>query len=197
MLLLGSQLLVARRTRRIVNLGLVGATMLVVALGAWALVAFDTQQDALVRSQREGSDQLVVLSVARILALRSLSDENLDLIERGTEPTYQQDFADVTARIGEADGTTGLLATAAQLADRTGTGAGIDGITGRYGDYLAQHQRVRQLDDAFEYRDAVGVAVTARPRPRPRWTRRSRPRSRRPGCASPSTHRTHGDPYGH
>ncbi len=85
-LLVAAQVLVALRTRRVLNLGLVGATVIVAALGARALLALDAQEQALSRSQREGSDQLIVLSTARILALRSLSDENLHLIERGTDP---------------------------------------------------------------------------------------------------------------
>ena len=86
-------------------MGLLGATVLVAALGAWTLVGSTAQGSALVRSQREGSDQLIVLSRARILALRSLSDENLRLIERGTEASdLEEDFAAVTTSVGGADG---------------------------------------------------------------------------------------------
>ena len=96
-LLLATQVVVTWRTRRLLNVGLLGATVLVGALGAWTLVRIDWQGSALVRSQREGSDQLIVLSRARILALRSLSDDNLRLIERGTDTSYlDEDFAAVT-----------------------------------------------------------------------------------------------------
>ena len=96
-LLLATQVVVTWRTRRLLNVGLLGATVLVGALGAWTLVRIDGQGSALVRSQREGSDQLIVLSRARILALRSLSDDNLRLIERGTDTSdLEEDFAAVT-----------------------------------------------------------------------------------------------------
>jgi hypothetical protein len=152
-LLVATQVLVALRTRRVLNAGLVGATVIVAAVGVWALIALDEQQQALVRSQREGSDQLIVLSTARISALRSVSDENLDLIERGVEPSYLEDFETNRTSIG---GEGGLLDQATLLAERTGSTAAVDGISGLWNEYLVVHDRLRQLD----YPEAVRVAVT-------------------------------------
>jgi hypothetical protein len=135
--------------------------VLVAGLGAWTLVVIDDQGSALVRSQREGSDQLIVLSYARILALRSLSDDNLRLIERGTDTSdLEEDFATVTAQVGGADGSGGLLGTAAGLAERTASTAETERIRERWAEYMALHERVRQLDDAGEFRPAVDLAVT-------------------------------------
>ena len=122
-LLLFAQALVSVRTRRLLNVGLLGATAIVVALGAWAGLTLHSQQASLLRSQREGSDQLIVLSTARILALQSLSAENLRLIERATEP-HLEHFEEATASIGAPDGATGLLGAAARLAARTGSTEG-------------------------------------------------------------------------
>ena len=158
-LLVAVQVMVALRTRRILNLGLVGATVIVAALGAGALVALDLQGRALARSQREGADQLIVLSTIRILALRSLSDENLYLSERGTDQTYRDDFTEMTRSIGGADGSGGLIGSAALLAHRTGRSSVIEGIRQRWVDYLAIHDRVSQLDDDGSYRPAVNLAV--------------------------------------
>jgi hypothetical protein len=156
-LLLATQVFVALRTRRVLNAGLVAATLIVVAIGAGALVALDEQQEALVSSQREGSDQLIVLSNARILALRSVSDENLDLIERGVEPSYLEDFATNRTHIS---GEGGLLDEATRLAERTGSTAAVGGIRGLWNEYLAVHERVRQLDGDGVYKQAVRVAIT-------------------------------------
>jgi hypothetical protein len=158
-LLLVTQLFVARRTRRIVNVGLAASTVLLLGLGGWAAGAMHSEQRALVDAQREGSDHLLVLSTARILALRSLSDENLDLIERGTEPKYLEDFDDVTARISRDEDRSGLLPWAGRIADRTGVELGIDTILQRYGRYLDVHEEVRALDDGARYDEAVGRAV--------------------------------------
>jgi hypothetical protein len=109
----------------------------------------------LLRSRREGSDQLIVLSTARILALQSLSDENLDLIERDTDQSHREHFAAVTESIGTR------LEIAARLAEHTGSAEAVAGIAQRYADYLAVHARVRQLhDDAGSYGKAVDLAVT-------------------------------------
>ena len=160
--LLATQVLVTWRTRRLLNVGLLGATVLVGALGAWTLVRLDAQGSALASSQREGSDQLTVLSTARILALRSLSDDNLRLIERGTDTSdLEDDFATVTASVGGADGSGGLLGTAARYAARTGSTTEIERIRERWAEYMAVHDQVRALDDAGEYRDAVVLAFSA------------------------------------
>lgn len=159
-LLVAAQVFVAVRTRRVLNVGLLGATLIVAALGAGALLALDAQEQALARSQREGSDQLIVLSTARILALRSLSDDNLHLIERGTDPAYREDFDLVATRVGGTNGSGGLLDDAMRLAERTGSTAAIADIRRLWDEYLALNGRVRQLDDAGEYLPAVRVAVT-------------------------------------
>ena len=72
-LLVLAQVLVSVRTRRLLNVGLLGATALVVALGVWAALTLHSQQASLLRSQREGSDQLIVLSTARASSLSSPS----------------------------------------------------------------------------------------------------------------------------
>jgi hypothetical protein len=156
-LLLATQVLVALRTRRVLNAGLVGATVIVTAVGAWALLALEEQQEALVRSQREGSDQLIVLSNARILALRARSNENLHLIERGAEPSFLEEF-DTMRAFMSGDG--GQLDQAALLAERTGSTGAVRDIRSLWDQYLAVHDRVRQLDAANQYTPAVGVAVT-------------------------------------
>jgi hypothetical protein len=155
-LLVATQVLVARRTRRVLNAGLVGATVVVAAVGAWAMVALDQQQEALIRSQREGSDQLITLSNARIFALRARSNENLHLIERGAEPSFLEEFDTIQVFMSREGG---QLDQAAQLAERTGSAGAVRDIRGLWDRYLAVHDRVRQLDEANQYTQAVRVAV--------------------------------------
>ena len=173
--LLLTQLYLLWRTRRVVNVGLAAATVVVIGLCVVAVVLLDSQRRSLSTSQREGSDPLVMLSTARILALRSLSDENLDLIERGTEPAHMEDFDDVTAGAGE------LLERASQAADAS---PGVRSIIGRYDDYLAVHGQVRQLagDGAFDAAEAVAVSelATAAGAPRRGVDQRDRGSHRRP-----------------
>lgn len=151
------QVYLARRTRRVCNLGLATATLLVVGLCAWVVAGLEAQRESLLRSQRDGSDPSLVLSTARILALRSLSDENLDLIERGTDQANIDDFEAVTASIGDSD--SGLLAIAAGDTIDGRAGSGVERIIELHGDYLAAHDRVRELAAADDYRSATEVAV--------------------------------------
>ena len=120
-LLIGVQLFVTRRTNRIVNVGLAAASVLIVVMLVWTVTRFTSEQDALVRAQRNGSDQMQVLSAARFLTLRAQSDDNLALVERGPGDAYLEDFDTFSARLGGRDGTGGLLGDARAIARRTGS----------------------------------------------------------------------------
>ena len=143
-----------RRTRRLFNVGLVGATVSIAAVGVLAVTVFVAQRDSLTDSQLEGSDPLVALSTARILALRSLSFANLDLIERGTVPAYGEDFEAAAQDVGRR-----LRAAAEQAADPA-AGGRIAAIAERYDTFLAVHDEVQQLGAAGSYADADSLAVT-------------------------------------
>ena len=158
-LLAGVHLFLTARTRRLLNAGLIGAAVIVVAASAWTSVGLRAQRDALTRSQREGSDPLLVLSTARILALRSLSDENLDLIERGTNEADMEDFDAVTASIAGSEGTHGLLDQAAEAAVDAAAAARVAELGALHARFLAVHGRVRDLA-ADDYNKAIAIAVT-------------------------------------
>ena len=101
-----TQLFVTSRSRRWLNAGLLVAAAIVVAAAVTTWLVLDRQADALAESRDDGADLATTLSTARIVTLRSLSDENLDLIERGTEDDYREDF-DVridSLGLGETDG---------------------------------------------------------------------------------------------
>jgi hypothetical protein len=107
-LIVGMMVYLAVRTRRTINVGLALAAVIVIVMTATATIAFVRQQDALKRAQSRGSDPLQVLSVARILTLRTFSDDNLDLVERGATSGYQQDYKRLADGLHNSS-TTGLL----------------------------------------------------------------------------------------
>ncbi len=144
-------IVVASRTRRIINVGLAAAVVVVVALLVVPTVAFARERDALRRSQTKGSDPLQVLSTARILALRTFSDENLDLIDRGATSEYMPDFARIAGMLQGTAATKGLLAQ-----DFVG-----ERVTLAFRQYLAAHHAVRSADAAGEYTRAVFIATSA------------------------------------
>jgi hypothetical protein len=153
-----TQVFLARRTRRVLNLGLLAATVLVVGVAVWTASALSRERSNLVAGQREGSDHFLVLSDARILTLNAMAEENLDLIERGTEPTHIPNFDAATTAIGDED--SGLLGEAERLAEDTGIGAGsLAEINEQYLRFLAFHDEVRALEGDGSYTDAVDKAT--------------------------------------
>jgi hypothetical protein len=154
-----TQAFVTWRSRRWLNAGLLVAVGLVVGAALVASALLRRHADALVESHDEGADLVVSLSAARILTLRSVSDENLDLIERGTVAEYVPDFDRSLASIG-AGGAGGLLGRAATAAPDDVTRAALARLRERYGDYVTAHDEVRRLDEQGDYRGAVEAAVT-------------------------------------
>ena len=158
-LLIGAQIFVARRTNRVLNIPLVAATVLVLVLLVWTLTRFNSEQDNLVRAQRNGSDQMQLLSSARILNLRMQSDDNLALVERGTGDAYVTDFDTFSDRLGGKDGTGGLLGDASQIATRTGSEARIHALGEQFVAFGAEHEQVRALDTQGQYDAAVARSI--------------------------------------
>ena len=146
-----SQLYLARRTNRVLNVPVLIATVLVVVLGALLLHAFVAEQHDLHQAQVQGSDPVQVLSQARILALRAQGDESLFLVEPLSGAQYQADFDNVIAKLGGKDGSGGLIAEASQVAGVS------DG--GYLGPYLRAHQSVNQLNGEGQYDQAVKEAT--------------------------------------
>jgi len=75
--IVGAQVFLARRTHRIFNVLLVVATVVLVGLATWIMIALTSAQDSLARAQRDGSDAVQVLSAARILWLRAQARRRL------------------------------------------------------------------------------------------------------------------------
>jgi hypothetical protein len=155
LLLLGVQLFVTHRTNRVVNVGLAGASILVIVMLVWTVTRFASEQDALVRAQRNGSDQMQVLSAARFLTLRAQSDDNLAHVERSAGDTYLEDFDTFSARLGGQDGTGGLLGEARTIARRTGSQDNIRRLGAQFATFRAEHDEVLSLDDQARYDEAV------------------------------------------
>jgi hypothetical protein len=146
-LLVGMMVFVAVRTRRTINVGLAIAVVVVVLLTVTATFAFVRQQDALKRARSRGSDPLQVLSVARILTLRTFSDDNLDLVERGATAGYQHDFDD--------------LATALHDPAKPGLLDGPDASPALLADFLSYRQRHQMMWNRYDNGDYNGAVDAA------------------------------------
>ena len=143
-LVLGS-LLLARRTRRLINVPIAIGAVLVAAALVWTVVVVATTgrdvRDTVDTSLR-GAD---ALSRARTAAFDAQSAESLTLINRGNGAANEADWrladAEVVAAVDEA-----CAATDACFADL-------------WAPYQAGHQAVRALDDEGDYDGAVDLST--------------------------------------
>jgi hypothetical protein len=158
-LLLLVQGYVRRHSNRLLNVGLVSASVLVLLIMVGTLWKFAQAHDALNRAQSRGSDSVEVLSSARILALIAQSNANLALIERGSGDVYLARVDRVMGDLGARDGKRGLLGYARDLATRTGEGDQVGHLAAQFRHLRDVHAQVRQLDDDGNYEAAVGLSV--------------------------------------
>jgi hypothetical protein len=160
MLLVVVQVLVTRRTHRLMNIGLVLATVIVVIVVGWTIGRLAAEQSALEAARREGSDAVQVFSAMRILALRAHNDDNLVLIDRGGGEQYVSDYEAIERRLEGAEGNGGLM----RLADAVATGENaadrVEDVRAQLAAFTEAHGAVREHDDAGAYEEAVSVAVT-------------------------------------
>jgi hypothetical protein len=92
-LAVGAQLQVSRRFRRLINFGLAVTTVLVVGVGAWTLVATGSASGSVTSSERKGTVPLTTITHARILAQQARADDELALVTRDSDPSFEQDFS--------------------------------------------------------------------------------------------------------
>jgi hypothetical protein len=169
-LLVAMQIYIARATRRIVNPPLALATLILVALVTWVVVAFAVEQHNLSTAQSNGSDPVELLTATSILASRAQANESVALSSRGGgEEEKRLDDVDrgfralvepigtATARSARDSG--GLLAVAAS---RTGhSTAAIDAIYEAYRRYRDAHDKVVAQEREGDFTQAVELATVS------------------------------------
>ena len=83
--LIATQIFVTRVSRRILNVWMVLATLVILGVSVWTVVGLLGQRNALIRAQRNGSDSVEVLTASRVLLSRAQSDQSLTLVNRGSD----------------------------------------------------------------------------------------------------------------
>jgi hypothetical protein len=157
-LLVATQLGLARFSHRILNVPLVAATFVLVALAVWVLLALDAEQSSLSAAQRKGSDSVQVLSAVRVLGLRAQRDEGLALVARGGD-TQDLDDVDTVMRTLRPGQRTGLLAEARMLAARAGSTRAIDELVTSFADYQRVHRRVAAAEIGGDFTAATNAFI--------------------------------------
>jgi hypothetical protein len=109
-----------RRTHRVVNYGLLAASLALVACTLWLAVAFVVARSDLQRGVGHGSTPAESLAKAAIYTQQIRADEVLNLISRSGDKPFLQDSQSVRHILGPGPGT---LLTAAGQASPSGAGA--------------------------------------------------------------------------
>ena len=152
-----TQVYLTRRTQRLVNRGLAGASVAAVVLLAWVLGSWISVAADLHRADRAGSAQVQAIAAARILALQARADEALTLVARGSGAAFETDFADRMTRLADPGG---ALDTAARLATDLVVRDALAQARVALDAWRADHAQVRAADDGGDYPAAVAIAVT-------------------------------------
>ena len=137
-LLVGAQVFLARLSRRIINLPMAAATVVLVALSVWSVVGLINEENAL-SSARSDSDSVELLSASRVLLSRAQSDQSLTLANRGSDQTDPADRRAVLRVLARRDG---LVAAAAG----TTAPAAAHRLRAELGSYRAETARVAALE---------------------------------------------------
>jgi hypothetical protein len=161
-ILVGAQRYVTRVSRRILNVWMLLATLVIGAVSVWAVVGLVAERNALIRAQRKGSDSVEVLSASSVLLSRAQTDQSLTLVNRGSDQTAPADFEVVLNALSPQGG---IIGEGAALAARTRTPAAGDQLAREFGAYRAETAQVTRIQKSGRIGDAISVAVADAARP--------------------------------
>jgi hypothetical protein len=156
--LVAAQVLVARRSRRTFNLGLVAASLVTALALLWSTVALSASTGRLENGRGSPAEQVSVLANAGRAALQARANESLTLVARGGGATFEKQF---TAKMDEligVDGRGGLLAEALAQADDTDRAA-IGQARDEANRWRTLHLEVRSADNGGDWNRAVELAT--------------------------------------
>ncbi|GGO81016.1 hypothetical protein [Wenjunlia tyrosinilytica] len=165
--LLWAQRRMFRRTKRVFNVGLLGATAALATVLVWLVVGHTLARGGLTESNDHGAKSLQVLSEARITALKARGDEGLTLVARGSgavyEETYKADMRQLSS--GGSDLRDGaLLERALLLADDTSGSGPVNLAIGDVRTWKSVHAQARRSDDSGSYDEAVAYVIGGKDR---------------------------------
>ena len=136
-----SQVALARRSHRRFNSGLVLASVLMAVLVVWLTVAGLVSTQAATSAQTHGGEPLNTAVRARILAQQARAEEILGLLKRGSDSMSDMRFDERTAQIG-------------WLLDEHGVDGAADALHG----WMHSHDEIRHKLAGGDYDGAVAIA---------------------------------------
>jgi hypothetical protein len=143
-----------RRTRRLLNPGLVAATAALVLSMGWLLAAFAVQGNEVSMAKKQGADQVRILATAQVQSLQARTDEMLTLVGRGTANDKEVDYV-TNAELG--------LGASLHRADAAATDVQSDTLARKAisdeAAWLTAHRKLRADDQQNNYDAAVNSAL--------------------------------------
>lgn len=159
------QVLLLRRTKRVFNPGLLGATASVLAALLWLAIGSLAGGGDLADSRSHGALPLRSLNQARIEALQSRAAENLDLVARGASDSYTRRWTEVTAALAGPPTADGASRGPGGELDRARTGApaeagaALGGARAQFATWDARHRAAAASNDAGDYTSALKATI--------------------------------------
>ncbi|WP_406204157.1 hypothetical protein OH807_28275 [Kitasatospora sp. NBC_01560] len=161
------QMVLFRRTNRVFNPGLLGATAAVLAGVLWLTVAGLGARDALQDSARNGATPLKALNAARVDVLTARLAENLHLVARGSSGIYADLWAKTTTHLSDGqdlpvDRRGGTLPEAFRLAPADAQKA-VTVAWSKYDEWRERHLAASKLENVdADYQAALDATVTVK-----------------------------------
>ncbi|MFB7614873.1 hypothetical protein [Kitasatospora sp. NPDC056181] len=159
------QAVLFRRTNRVFNLGLLGATAAVLSAVLWLTVAGTGANSALRDSERQGAAPLRALNAARVDVLTARLAENLHFVARGSSTKYAELWTKTTEHLAATDvrgGPAGTLPDALQLAPADARAA-ITDAQQQYQQWRDRHLAASRLENVeADYQGALDATVTVK-----------------------------------
>ena len=157
------QLLLFRRTRRILNLGLALASAFVLGSLLWSGFAFSISRDHLESSRRHSQSVTDALGLARIAALQARANEVLALVVTGDVTSYDTDFsarAQLLARDDGGGGVGGALGAARQLVADGPSRAQVETAVEATRSWFRAHTEVQNLRTSGRRAEAIASTIS-------------------------------------
>ncbi|MGW4892326.1 hypothetical protein ACWEQL_08670 [Kitasatospora sp. NPDC004240] len=163
------QLVLFRRTNRVFNIGLLGATAAVLGALLWLTGAGLAADAALREGEREGTGPLRAVNTARVDVLSARLAENLHYVARGSTARYAGMWSTTAGQL-EAPGKpgTGSLAEALRLAPAQAADPLRDAQE-HFTEWRERHDAAAKLETAADggYQAALDATVTVDPKRAP------------------------------
>ncbi|HUE05817.1 MAG TPA: hypothetical protein VMP41_00190 [Acidimicrobiales bacterium] len=151
--LIAAQYRLSRRFRRTWNVALLVATILVLVLGAWGIVALTIQGNGVSSAMADGSRPVSTFTQGRILALRARADDELTLLTRDSDATFKTDYATTAVALRS------LLASRATPGVVTPTErAELASARSAFASYQRLHRQISKADQQGDLAEAVTLA---------------------------------------